>query len=87
MRQEREREEQEIQFHAQPLPSFEPEILKKPECPPPTEAISFSFLTDIRMEERHLYDEQRKLRDREAEEQKEQKLREEKVKLLFNLCF
>ncbi len=79
LREEREREK-EIQFRAQPLPSLEPEILKKPECPPPTEPIGFFFFTDIRMEERHLYDEQRRLRDKEAEEQREQKLREEEVR-------
>jgi len=79
LRKEREREK-ENQFYAQPLPSFEPEVLKKPECPPPTEPISFSFLTDTRMKERHLYDEQRRLRDKEAEEQKEQKLREEEAR-------
>jgi hypothetical protein len=78
LRKEREREK-ENQFYAQPLPSFEPEILKKPECPPPTEPMNFSFFTDTRIKERHLYDEQRRLRDQEAEEQKEQKLREEEV--------
>jgi hypothetical protein len=72
--------EKEIQFHAQPLPNFEPEILRKPECPPPTEPIDFFFLTDTRMEERHIYDEHRRLREKEAEEQREQKNREEEVR-------
>ncbi|CAB5389062.1 unnamed protein product [Rhizophagus irregularis] len=40
---EKVRKEQEYykenRFHAQPLPNFEPEIPRKPECPPPTEPI------------------------------------------------
>ncbi|CAG8472947.1 8306_t:CDS:2 [Funneliformis caledonium] len=80
LREEERERENDLQFHAQPVPSFEPEILKRPECPPPTEAIGFFFQTDIRMEERHLFDEQRRLRDKEAEEQKEQKLREEEAR-------
>ncbi|GBB83635.1 hypothetical protein RclHR1_10330005 [Rhizophagus clarus] len=72
--------EKEIQFHAQPLPNFEPEIPRKPECPPPTEPVGFFFHTDTRMEERHTYDEHRRLRDKEAEEQREQRDREEETR-------
>jgi hypothetical protein len=72
--------EKEIQFHARPLPDFEPKIPRKPECPPLTEPVGFNFLTDTRMKERHIYDELRRSREKEVEEQKIMKIREEEVK-------
>ncbi|CAG8690579.1 25325_t:CDS:2 [Dentiscutata erythropus] len=69
--------EKENHFRAQPLPSFEPEIPKKPVVPPPTKPVEFFFLTDIRLEERKILDEQRKLRDMVNNALKEQKQREE----------
>ncbi|CAG8623916.1 14063_t:CDS:2 [Cetraspora pellucida] len=72
--------EKENQFRAQPVPSFDPEIPKKPVVPPPTKPVEFFFLTDIRLEERKIFDEQRKLRDMVDNALKEQKQREEMAK-------
>ncbi|CAB4417637.1 unnamed protein product [Rhizophagus irregularis] len=81
---EKVRKEQEYvkenRFHAQPLPNFEPKIPRKPECPPPTEPIGFFFFTDTRMKKRHIYDERRRFREKEAEEQRIAKIREEEVR-------
>ncbi|RGB39635.1 hypothetical protein C1646_689328 [Rhizophagus diaphanus] len=81
---EKVRKEQEYikenRFHAQPLPNFEPKIPRKPECPPPTEPIGFFFFTDTRMKERHIYDEHRRFREKEAEEQRIAKIMEEEVR-------
>nr|CAG8528213.1 10715_t:CDS:10 [Entrophospora candida] len=56
--------EKENQFHALPMPNLEPEIIKKPEKPQPTEPVEFLFHTDIRVQGRKLFDEQRKERER-----------------------
>jgi len=80
VRKEREHEKEIIQFHAQSLPNFEPESPRKLEHPPPTDPIGFSFLTNTRMEERHIYDEQKRLREKEDEEQREKKIREEEAR-------
>ncbi|CAB4490928.1 unnamed protein product [Rhizophagus irregularis] len=85
---EKEAEEQRISkireeepFHAQPLLNFEPEIPRKPECPPPTEPIGFSDT----MEERHISDEHRRFREKEADEQRISKIREEEVRNAINI--
>ncbi|RGB28851.1 hypothetical protein C1646_715132 [Rhizophagus diaphanus] len=81
---EKVRKEQEYykenRFHAQPLPNFKREIPRKPECPPPTEPIGFFFFTDTRMEERHIYDEHRRFREKVAEEQRLAEIREEEIR-------
>ncbi|CAG8825951.1 20947_t:CDS:2 [Gigaspora margarita] len=77
-------QEKENQFRAQPVPSFEPEIPKKPVVPPPTKPVEFFFLTDIRLEERKIFDEQRKLRDKWINALKEQKQREEMACISYN---
>ncbi|CAG8629115.1 23240_t:CDS:2 [Gigaspora rosea] len=76
--------EKENQFRAQPVPSFEPEIPKKPVVPPPTKPVEFFFLTDIRSEERKIFDEQRKLREMLINTLKEQKQREEMACISYN---
>ncbi|RGB25588.1 hypothetical protein C1646_747275 [Rhizophagus diaphanus] len=44
------------------------------------EPIGFFFFTDTRMEERHIYDEHRRFREKEVEEQRIAKIREEEVR-------
>ncbi|POG65643.1 hypothetical protein GLOIN_2v1664071 [Rhizophagus irregularis DAOM 181602=DAOM 197198] len=81
---EKVRKEQEYykenRFHAQPLPNFKREVPRKPECPPPTEPIGFFFFTDTRMEERHIFDEHRRFREKEAEEQRLAEIREKEIR-------
>ncbi|CAJ0645571.1 4607_t:CDS:2 [Entrophospora sp. SA101] len=69
--------EKENQFHALPMPNLEPEIIKKPEKPQPTEPVEFLFHTDIRVQGRKLFDEQRKERERNNKFVKEQKYKDE----------
>nr|CAG8531709.1 6357_t:CDS:10 [Entrophospora candida] len=78
--------EKENQFHALPMPNLEPEIIKKPEKPQPTEPVEFLFHTDIRVQGRKLFDEQRKERERNNKFVKEQKYKDEERSLLETYC-
>ncbi|CAG8489221.1 6499_t:CDS:2 [Acaulospora colombiana] len=77
---EMERSEKENQFHAAPIPNLEQQVPKKPRLPSPTKPVEFIFHTDTRMEERRVFDDQRRVRESVADVIREQKRKEEEAR-------